>query len=695
MPDGEIVPFPSRPDAEDDEHSYDTSYEVALDDEPGSRVEAVHDGDAVARLPFDGERRAIIPAPLRSVAAARAETLRLTDVARHHGTFHAIRSPWYLAKTLLWAVYGLLIMVAKLAGWLGVAEHLPLRSLAVINGDSREYRSLGSHARQERKERRAIVAVVFVAACAALGIFLRYAPDKLWTTAGVGAVAVLLLARAGRPPDRPIVTPSMITPRFRVINSDVVLRAYYAAGLGDPIKEGLQVTFGSRMERDGEGSRVAVDLPYGKGLDDAMKARPALASGLDVSLSQVFLHRDPTSYRRHVLWVADRDPLAVPVGRTPLLACKPTDIWKPAPFGLNERGQLVTVPLMWQSMLVSALPRQGKTFSARLLALYAALDPYVKLDVFDFKGSPDWRKFALVANSCGFGLTRSRDGDPLEIFGNTLEAIKADVQDRNHRLSELPSSICPEGKLTREIARDKRFRMPVRLLILDEFQEVYDLGDASKTVASLLTHLVKIGPSVGIILLDSTQRPSGVGSGQVGQQFTSFRDNHQIKFGLRTSSWQVSELCLGAGAYSEGLDTSTLLPEYKGVGILRGATDKSPTVRTFLADGQDAEKILHAARALRERAGTLTGMAVGQEAEPDDRNVLADVLQVFGDDAGLQWPTLAARLETQIPARWTDASPDAVSSDVRALGVPSVDVKAFGRALKGCRRADVLKAAGR
>ena len=155
-------------------------------------------------------------------------------------------------------------------------------------------------------------------------------------------------------------------------------------------------------------------------------------------------------------------------------------------MGLDERGQLVKVPLMWHSILVSALPRAGKTFSARLLALYAALDPYVQLSVFDFKGSPDWRKFSLVADSFGFGLTISRHGDPLEIFGQTLERIRADVQDRNHRLSELAErhvDLCPDGKLTREIARDPRFGMPVRMLVMDEFQEIYDLGEASKEVA--------------------------------------------------------------------------------------------------------------------------------------------------------------------------------------------------------------------
>jgi hypothetical protein len=237
--------------------------------------------------------------------------------------------------------------------------------------------------------------------------------------------------------------------------------------------------------------------------------------------------------------------------------------------------------------------------------------------------------------------------------------------------------------------------MPVRVLIMDEFQEVYDLGDASKEIASLLTFLVKVAPGAGVIIIGATQRPSGVGSGQVAQQFTSFRDNFAVRFGLRTSSWQVSELCLGAGAYSEGLDTSTLLPQYKGVGILRGATDASPTVRTYLADGGDAERILTAARAIRERAGTLSGMAAGDDTAPDAMDVLRDVLLVFGTDPGLHWAALAERLAARFPDRWADTSGDAVSAQVRKLGVPSVDVKMSGVTVKGCRRGDVQAAVQR
>ena len=640
--------LPAIPEPE----SSDVSYEIDLGDETVG-PEPVHDGEALAVLPDEAARLPVIPQHLRTIDGIRKTAVARAADAGHGAAYHAVRSPLYLLLAALWAVVGFFRLLGRLLHYVFVFEQDELRSQAVADGDSREYRALQSQWQHTHGYRRILIGAAAVPLTVGLALMLEYSP--WWGWALLIAAAVPLLARAGRPEGRPIITPSMTVPRFRVLNADVVLRAYYAAKLGERDKPGLEVTFGAPMRRDGDGSGVPVDLPYGKGLDDALKAKPAIASGLDVQVSQVFLHRDPTSHRRHYLWVADRDPLAVPVGRTPLLACKATDIWKPAPLGLDERGQLVSVPLVWNSVLVSALPRSGKTFSARLLALFAALDPWVKLDVFDFKGSPDWRKFALVADSCAFGLTPTRQGMPLHIFGDTLMDIKNDVQDRYERLSDMDPKICPEGKLTRAIARDPRYRMPVRMLVMDEFQEIYETGKDSLEAAKLLTYLVKVAPGAGVILLGSTQRPSGVGGGgELGQNFTSFRDNFGIRFGLRTSSWQVSELCLGAGAYSEGLDTSTLLPEYKGVGILRGATDRSPTVRTYLADGRDAEKILLAARSLRTAAGTLSGMAAGLEVDRDDRDVLGDVLKALANDTGLQWQILAARLASQFPDRWGD-----------------------------------------
>lgn len=668
----------------------DTSFEVALDDGPDGAVAPVHEGAGLPMPARAGTRLPVLPLPLRSVAVARSELAMRAEVARHHAAYHGFRFPWYALAALWLALLGAGRLAWRALRWWWVAEATGHRKGA----DADQWLKLHAHVREVRRTRGLVLLGGAAAVSAACALLVLLAPWWGQVLAALAAAPLLILA--GKPAGRPLVAAAVTRPRFRLLSADVVLRAYYAAGLGHPDKKDQQVTFAPPgMSRDGDGSRVLVDLPYGKGLDDAMKARGGIASGLDVSVSQVFIHRDPTSHRRHVLWVADRDPLAVPVGRSPLLACKPTDIWKPAPFGLDERGRLVEVPLMWNSLLVSALPRQGKTFAARSLALYAALDPYVRLDVFDLKGSPDWRRFDQVAGSYGFGMTPARYGMPLEILADTLIGAKKDVQERYAKLSELPPAICPEGKLTREIARDPQYGMPVRVIVLDEFQELYDLGEDSKEFASLLVFLVKVAPAAGVSIIGSTQRPSGVGgAGVVGQQFTSFRDQFGVRFGLRTSSWQVSELCLGAGAYSEGLDTSTLLPQYKGVGILRGASDESPTVRTFLADGSDAEKILTAARRLREQAGTLSGMAAGDDVSTPARDVLADVLQVFGGDTGLQWQILAARLDAQVPDRWAETSAEAVSAECRKLGVPSVDVKQFGKALKGCRRGDVEAAHG-
>lgn len=366
------------------------------------------------------------------------------------------------------------------------------------------------------------------------------------------------------------------------------------------------------------GSQVKVILPRGKTFSDAAAAREKLASALDVSLSQVYLSKDKTSNRRHWLLVLDEDPLGVPAGRTPLLDCKPRDIWGKLPLGLDEHGRRVLLCLMFQLLLIGAQPRRGKTWSLRLVLLFCALDPYVRLSVFDGAGKSDLRGFARVCHTFGFGLLPDKvQGNPVENLLATLRAAKKEIQERNVRLSELPTSVCPEGKLTREIARNKTYRMPVWVIALDEFQEYLKTGDEAidQEIAALLVYAVRVGPSVGVIMLSSTQRPAGLGSGnKVKASFADYRDNHLMRFALKTGGTKVSDYILGEGVHSEGFDSSDLPvgDEYRGVGILYDAPIEPCTVRCFLADGEDAEKILIAARKYRQRAGTLDGMAAGE-----------------------------------------------------------------------------------
>jgi DNA segregation ATPase FtsK/SpoIIIE, S-DNA-T family len=75
------------------------------------------------------------------------------------------------------------------------------------------------------------------------------------------------------------------------------------------------------------------------------------------------------------------------------------------------------------------------------------------------------------------------------------------------------------------------------------------------------------------------------------------------------------------------------------------------------------------------------------------------VLSVFGDDTGLHWDLLAARLRSAAPDRHADATAESVSAQCRDRGVPSVDVRyppgRAGANRKGARRADVEKALSR
>ena len=168
---------------------------------------------------------------------------------------------------------------------------------------------------------------------------------------------------------------------------------------------------------------------------------------------------------------------------------------------------------------------------------------------------------------------------------------------------------CPEGKLTEELCARYPGRLFVWMLVMEEFQNYFELPDQklNAQIADLLSFIMAVGPSSGVLIESLSQKPSGVGAGDVQRLFNRYRDNHTVRFALKCGNRVVSDAILGGDAYSEGFDAAALPigREYLGVGYLYGAADHTPTVRTYLADAEDTEKIVTAARVLRERAGTL------------------------------------------------------------------------------------------
>ena len=81
----------------------DTSFEHPLD-ETAPKPEPVHDGDGIEIPRLGGERRDDRPrAPADAGRASGQRSCKYLDAARFHSLFHLLRSPKYLALSVLWA----------------------------------------------------------------------------------------------------------------------------------------------------------------------------------------------------------------------------------------------------------------------------------------------------------------------------------------------------------------------------------------------------------------------------------------------------------------------------------------------------------------------------------------------------------------------------------------------------------------
>jgi S-DNA-T family DNA segregation ATPase FtsK/SpoIIIE len=199
--------------------------------------------------------------------------------------------------------------------------------------------------------------------------------------------------------------------------------------------------------------------------------------------------------------------------------------------------------------------------------------------------------------------------------------------------------------------------------------------------------------------MTSTQKPDDTACP------SALRDQHQARFALRVGAYQVSDTILGAGSYSEGLDASRLLKSHKGVGLLKGMTDDSGIVRTYLADGPDADRILTRAKAVREAAGTLSGDAAGEApAAAALATILDDVAAVLGRGEAKVWSeTIVDRLADHSPdvyGAWAELEPKPKAEQLtNALRPYGIGTEQIGRRIdgktvnkRGIRRADITRA---
>nr|WP_040406208.1 hypothetical protein [Amycolatopsis nigrescens] len=208
----------------------------------------------------------------------------------------------------------------------------------------------------------AVVTVVVVL------VDLVYGTDPLWIAGAAASAALAILGR--RKDGSPGRKPALAGPRTLTWTMDpqVLVDAFRDAKL---IGKDESLRLVERATRVGDGWAITVDLPATRKAADVVKNRDALASALAVDEVQLIVERvrgNGGHAGRVSMWVADEDPYSSPPLRTPLLGVSKWDAWRPVPFGRDARDRRIDLPLVWTSLLVGAIPRQGKTFAARLAA---------------------------------------------------------------------------------------------------------------------------------------------------------------------------------------------------------------------------------------------------------------------------------------------------------------------------------------
>jgi S-DNA-T family DNA segregation ATPase FtsK/SpoIIIE len=636
-------------------------------------------GPAVVET-VEGERRRVVPEWMTTRAGRRTTIALWLRAIGESVAFHGVRLPLYWARVVGCAPRGVGRVVVPVVGWAnGRANRAALAQVAAALESSHHAGLAQQYAeRVERHQRQVRTRWALVATAGVVAGWLAWARWAADTSlvGWLAALAVLatVFGLVGQDRSRPVVSVRVFRGnRPRRPDASVVVDALRHCGIGalaSAIKADPEaVHFTGPAVRSGPGWRIDCDLPAGVTAGEVAEKRASIAATLRRPLGCVWPEGDPDQHEaRLVLYVADR----------PLAAGEPlpwryskagtVNLFTPVEIGLDKRGEPVAVTLMFASGIIGALPRMGKSFLLRLLVLAAGLDQRSRVYVYNLKGGADF-------NACRHFAHAYRSGDSPEDLNGALAELKelrVEMRRRYQLLERLAlerPDVCPEGKITDELASDPTMGLEPVVVGADEVQVWFSDADDSATFEEICTDLVKRGPAVGITLLLATQRvdsksiPTGISSNAV------------LRWCLKVMGQVENDMVLGTSMYKAGFRATSFSRRDLGIAYLAGEGADPIIVKAAYVDGPTADQVALRARTLRERAGLLTGMAAGDETEPD-----SDELS-FLDHLRRAWPDrtpkashvdMAAHLAAYAPDTFGDITPEQVSARGRSHGLAPV-----------------------
>ena len=675
---------PSDPPAEGGKvvslRAVDAQTEVRLDEDKPA-------GPAYVDLTSgEAQRRPLIPEHWRTWENAKRHVSLAAARHGHRAAYHGLRSPLYAVKAVGFAVWGVFATAGRLIRWWHIPGTTKLEWDAAAAGLLTDHLRLHKAGKETRRARGTILALCLAGLAAAVAAMVVFAPWWAWALAAAALFAAFALA--GRPQGKTITTKAELPAQVQPPDRDVIVRALGSLGIAEinkALAAGAFPPFPSPVREDGPGWRAEVDLPYGVTASMVIDRREQLASGLRRPLGCVWPEPVTSEHAgRLELWVGRADVSKAKPPPWPLLRAGQADVFQPQPFGTDVRGRVVKVPMAYLNMLTGSIPRQGKTAAGRVRACTYALDPIVELWLHELKGSGDLDPL----EQCSHRFVSGIDDASIAYAAESLKLLKAEIERRTERLRALPRELCPDKRVTREIGARRSLKLWPIACMIDEAQNLFGHDKYGKQAADDAVFIIKIGPAFGIMLDLLTQRPDAKSLP------TGVSSNVGLRFCLKVMDQTANDMVLGTSAYKNGIRATTFRAEVDaGLGYLVGASAQAQVVRTYYLDQHATGQVAKRARALREHAGTLSGVALGEDGQAPQRDVLADAAEVLAGANGMHWQALADRLAERFPERWADASGEAVRAELGARGVPSVVVVMDGTRARGCRAADVDKAA--
>ncbi|MBA2324923.1 MAG: DUF3631 domain-containing protein [Pseudonocardiales bacterium] len=641
--------------------------EVVPVDPPEQR--RVIDAEVITSRTID--KRPVVPPWLRSRAEFRALVAWLGRYGAHISAFHLARTPMYVARLAARSPRGGWRVVALLAGWVFDREQAPIRADAVKRASTTEYLTLSRQRNQRVRQRGTVVAVGCVLVIAGVWVFDATAPP--WAQALAVALVVVALGVVGTPGDRRVMDVATVSPFVSApLRADMVTDALRSLGIAAMGAKTGAITYPAPIRDIGSGWLASVDLPLGVTPAMIMERRPQLASGLRRPVGCCWPDADTEAHGGRLeltvlkVEMSKARQLAYPYRKTGV-----ADIFGELPFGTDQRGRPVAVPLIESNLLIGSLPGAGKTASLRCVLLGCALDPTVELHIYELKGSGDLESLERVAHAYASGV----DDASIEACLIGLRGLLAALEQRAAKLKGLRSTardLVPDSKVTRDLANRRGLGLYPKVFVVDEAQELFSHPEYGKEAGELATALIKRGRALGVMLIMATQRPDK------NSLPTGVSANVGTRFCLRVMGQVENDMVLGTSSYQNGLRATSFTRSDRGIGYLVGATDAPVVVRSYYLDAEASDSVISRAYAARHAAGLLTGHAAGEQT-PDEPtvNLLADVRTVFATVGGERiWHAeLLARLIELRPEAYSEWDVRRLGAELRDRGVATVQVK--------------------